>query len=96
MKSLYVTRGKVAIKEDAAKNETSNGIIYQEKDSPVHGTGAVYSIGMPRILSNGTEVPLGIEVGTKVLFSKKEGYSTFAGYTILNQEHVLGVVGETD
>lgn len=96
MSSLYVTRGKVAIKEDAAKNETSNGIIYQEKDSPVHGTGAVYSIGMPRILSNGTEVPLDIEVGTKVLFSKKEGYSTFAGYTILNQEHVLGVVGETD
>ena len=96
MKNLYVTRGKVAIKEDAIKNETSNGIIYQEKDSPVHGIGDVYSIGMPRVLSNGTEIPLGIKVGTKVIFSKKEGYSTFGGYSILNQEHVLGVVGETD
>ena len=96
MSSLYVTRGKVAIKEEAAKNETSNGIIYQEKQSPVYGTGVVHSVGLPRVLSNGTEIPLGVEVGTKVLFSKKEGYSTFAGYIILEQEHVLGVVGETD
>ncbi len=56
----------------------------------------MHSIGSPRVLSNGTEVPLGIDVGTKVLFSKKDGYSTFGGFVILNQEHVLGVVGETD
>ena len=96
MSSLYVTRGKVVIKEEAAKNETTNGIIYQEKESKVHGIGVVHSIGMPTVLSNGTEVPLDIEVGTKVLFSKKDGYSTFGGFIILNQEHVLGVVGETD
>ena len=96
MSSLYVTRGKIAIKEDAAKNETSNGIIYQDKESKVHGIGVVHSIGFPRVLSNGTEVPLDIKPGTKVLFSKKEGYSAFGGFIILNQEYVLGVVGETD
>ncbi len=96
MSSLYVTRGKVAIKEEAANNETSNGIIYQEKNSSVYGIGILHSVGSPRVLSNGTEIPLDVEPGTKVLFSKKEGYSTFAGYIILNQEYVLGVVGETD
>lgn len=92
IKRLIVVRGKVAIKEEADKTETSNGIIYQEKTSKVHGMGIVYSIGLPRVLSNGTEVSLDIEVGTKVIFSKKEGYSTFGGYIILDQEHVLGVV----
>ncbi len=80
MSSLYVTRGKVAIKEDAPKNETSNGIIYQDKESKVHGIGVVHSIGMPTVLSNGTEVPLDIEVGTKVLFFEEGRYSTFAGF----------------
>lgn len=96
MKKFYVTRGKIAIKEDNPDNETSNGIIYQEKASKVHGTGVVFSIGLPMVLENGMQIPIKINEGDRVIFDKSKGYSAYGGLSILNQELILGVFGETD
>ena len=96
MKKFYVTRGKIAIKEEDHKNETSNGIIYKEKASKVHGTGVVSSIGLPMVLENGMQIPIKINEGDRVIFDKSKGYSSFGGLSILDQELILGVFGETD
>jgi co-chaperonin GroES (HSP10) len=96
MSKFYVTRGKIAIKEEDPKNETSNGIIYKEKASKVHGTGVVSSIGLPIVLENGMQIPIKINEGDRVIFDKSKGYSTFGGLSILDQDQILGVFGETD
>ena len=96
MTKFYVVRGKVAITEESPKNETTNGIIFQEKESKVHGTGIVSSIGLPKMLDNGVEVPLKLNVGDRVIFDKSKGYSTYGGLYILDQDCILGVFGETD
>ena len=96
MSKFYVTRGKIAIKEEDPKNETRNGIIYKEKASKVHGTGVVSSIGLPMVLENGMQIPIKINEGDRVIFDKSKGYSTFGGLSILDQDQILGVFGETD
>ena len=96
MSKFYVTRGKIANKEEDPTNETSNGIIYKEKASKVHGTGVVSSIGLPMVLENGMQIPIKINEGDRVIFDKSKGYSTFGGLSILDQDQILGVFGETD
>jgi len=95
MKQLNVTRGKVAIKEDGGgESTTEHGIIYNEKKNKTEGTGVLHSIGLPEITRSGASIPFEGKPGDRVLFTKKNGYSMFGGYTIVNHSDVYGVFGE--
>lgn len=95
MKQLNVTRGKVAIKEDGGgETTTEHGIIYNEKKNKTEGTGVLHSVGSLEISQSGVPIPFDGQPGDRVLFTKKNGYSVFGGYTIVNQSDVYGIFGE--
>ena len=95
MKTLNATRGKVIIKEEGGgKQTTEHGIIYEEKKKNTEGTGIVHGVGEPEIAKSGKPIPFDVEVGQKVLFTKRNGYSSYGGYIIVNHADVYGVFGE--
>jgi chaperonin GroES len=86
---------RLVVQAAEAEQTTASGLVIPDtaKEKPQEGT--VVAIGPGRIDDNGNRVPLDIEVGDKVLFSKYGGTEVKHGgeeYLILSSRDVLAVV----
>ena len=101
LKPLYE---KIVVElNDKQEIKSSTGLSYTKNMSiSANSTmvGTVVATGEGRLLSNGTIIPLKVEVGDKVVFSKMQGDNYNDGnkdYTILSESMILLILeGDND
>jgi len=79
-----------------AEQTTASGLVIPDTAKEKPQEGEVLAIGPGRIDDNGNRVPLDVNVGDKVIYSKYGGTEVkYAGaeYLILSARDVLAVVG---
>lgn len=80
--------------------KSSSGLTYNQDMSLSKNTsmvGKVVAVGNGRLMADGTVVPLKVNVGDKVLFSKMQGESYNDGekdYTILSESSIMAIIEE--
>jgi len=95
--TLYPSRGKVAIQREntGGQKTTEHGIIYNEKQKDIFFRGKVLSVGHPKVLPNGNVLPHEFKEGDIVVYNMR-GVNEFRGIDIVDFEHVIGVVSESE
>jgi chaperonin GroES len=87
---------RIVVKALEAEQTTASGLVIPDTAKEKPQEGEVLSIGPGRIDDNGNRVPLDVNVGDKVIYSKYGGTEVkYAGeeYLILSARDVLAVVG---
>jgi chaperonin GroES len=95
MRILQPIGDKIVVKAIEASDKTESGIYLPDsaKSKPV--TGTVIAVGTGRTLDNGCHLPLTVNVGDLVLFSKYGGSEvTIDGedYTVMAEDQVYVVI----
>lgn len=98
MKPIY---DKIVLKmRDIQEVHSETGLIYQKDMSQSSNStlvAEVVAVGDGRLLSDGTLIPLKVNVGDSVIISKHQGESFNDGkqdYTIVSESHILSIIEE--
>jgi len=86
---------RVAVRLVEPETTTASGIVIPDNAKEKPSTGDIVAVGTGRVLDNGTRVPLTVQVGNRVLFSKHAGQSVKVNgeeYTILREEDIFAIV----
>ena len=86
---------RIVVKALEAEQTTASGLVIPDTAKEKPQEGEVLSIGPGRIDDNGNRVPLDVNVGDKVIYSKYGGTEVkYAGqeYLILSARDILAVV----
>ena len=86
---------RVLIKALEREEKTKSGIVLPDTAKEKPQEGRVIAIGSGKMLDNGTKVPLEVQVGQKVIFSKYAGTEVKVDgeeMMILNERDVLAIV----
>lgn len=86
---------RLLVEPDDAAPTTKGGIILpdQAKEKPAQGT--IRSVGPGKLLDDGTHLPMGLEVGMTVIFSKYAGTDVKlddVSMILLKRSDVLAIV----
>ena len=93
--SIKPLEDRIVVKSVEAEQTTASGLVIPDTAKEKPQEGEVLSIGPGRIDDNGNRVPLDVNVGDKVLFSKYGGTEVkLAGqeYLVLSARDVLAIV----
>ena len=93
--SIKPLEDKVVVKAAQAETTTASGLVIPDTAKEKPQEGEVVAVGPGRIDDNGNRVPLDVQVGDKVIYSKYGGTEVkYAGeeYLILSARDVLAVV----
>jgi chaperonin GroES len=86
---------RVLIKALEREEKTKSGIVLPDTAKEKPQEGRVIAVGSGKMLDNGTKVPLEVQVGQKVIFSKYAGTEVKLDgedLMILNERDVLAIV----
>jgi len=86
---------RVLVKRLQGEEKTAGGIIIPEtaKEKPVEGL--VVSVGVGKLLDNGSRIPVAVKEGNKILFSKYAGTEVKIAneeHLIMREDDILGVI----
>jgi chaperonin GroES len=86
---------RVVVQANEAETTTASGLVIPDtaKEKPQEGT--VVAVGPGRVAENGTRVPLDVNVGDVVIYSKYGGTEVIVGgedYLVLSARDLLAVV----
>ena len=87
---------RIVIKQVEAEQTTASGLVIPDTAKEKPQEGEVLAIGPGRIDDNGNRVPLDVNVGDKVIYSKYGGTEVkYAGeeFLILGARDILAVIG---
>jgi chaperonin GroES len=87
---------RIVVKALEAEQTTASGLVIPDTAKEKPQEGEVLSVGPGRIDDNGNRVPLDVNVGDKVIYSKYGGTEVkYSGeeYLILSARDVLAVIG---
>ena len=85
---------------DKQELKSETGLVYTKNMSISNNTtmvGIVVAVGEGKMLANGEIVPLKVNIGDKVIFSKIQGESYNDGtkdYTILSESCIIAIIEE--
>lgn len=93
-KKLTPIGDRVVVKPEPEEQKTRSGIVLPDtaKEKPQEGT--VVAIGSGRILDNGQKVPLEVNIGDKIIYSKYGGTEVKIDeeeYIILSERDILAI-----
>ncbi len=94
--SIKPLEDRIVIKSLEAEQTTASGLVIPDTAKEKPQEGEVLAVGPGRIDDHGNRVPLDVNVGDRVIFSKYGGTEVkHAGeeYLILSARDVLAVVG---
>ena len=94
--SIKPLEDRIVIKSLEAEQTTASGLVIPDTAKEKPQEGEVVAIGPGRIDDNGNRVPLDVNVGDRVIFSKYGGTEIKHGgqeYLILSARDVLAIVG---
>lgn len=86
---------RVLIKALEREEKTKSGIVLPDTAKEKPQEGRVLAVGTGKVLENGTKIPLEVQVGQKVIFSKYAGTEVKVDgeeMMILNERDILAVV----
>lgn len=94
---IIIKGSRVLVKEQKLSDETETGIVLPGREKEQTNQGIVLAVGDGAMLENGTKVPVGVNVGDKVLYTAFSGSPiVIAGeededsrYLILNERDIL-------
>ncbi|MCL2165848.1 MAG: co-chaperone GroES [Clostridiales bacterium] len=81
---------KLVVKPISAEQKLASGIFIPDTAAEKPQQGEVLAVGSGRILENGTRVPMEVQIGDKVLYSK------YSGTEIKIDEEDLLILNERD
>ena len=87
---------RIVIKQVEAEQTTASGLVIPDTAKEKPQEGEVLAVGPGRIDDNGNRVPLDVNVGDKVIYSKYGGTEVKYGgdeYLILSARDILAIVG---
>src|SRR5919206_1869726 len=86
---------RIVIQQVEAEQTTASGLVIPDTAKEKPQEGEVVAVGPGRIDDNGNRVPLDVQVGDKVLYSKYGGTEVKVGgedYLVLSARDVLAVI----
>ncbi|MFT4286737.1 co-chaperone GroES [Nocardioides sp.] len=86
---------RIVIKQVEAEQTTASGLVIPDTAKEKPQEGEVLAVGPGRVDDNGNRVPLDVNVGDKVIYSKYGGTEVKYGgedYLILSARDVLAVI----
>jgi chaperonin GroES len=87
---------RILIKQVEAEQTTASGLVIPDTAKEKPQEGEVLAVGPGRVDDNGNRVPLDVNVGDKVIYSKYGGTEVkYSGveYLLLSARDVLAVIG---
>jgi chaperonin GroES len=87
---------RIIVKQVEAEQTTASGLVIPDTAKEKPQEGEVLAVGPGRIDDNGNRVPLDVQVGDKVIYSKYGGTEVkYANeeYLILSARDILAVIG---
>lgn len=94
--SIKPLEDKVVVKAAVAETTTASGLVIPDTAKEKPQEGEVVAVGPGRVDDNGNRIPVDVQVGDKVIYSKYGGTEVkYAGqdYLILSARDLLAVVG---
>ncbi|WP_411283043.1 co-chaperone GroES [Lapillicoccus sp.] len=94
--SIKPLEDRIVVKSLEAEQTTASGLVIPDTAKEKPQEGEVLAVGPGRIDDKGNRVPLDINVGDKVIYSKYGGTEIKHGgeeYLILSARDVLAIVG---
>lgn len=88
---------RVVIKSLPTEEMTKSGIVLPETAKEKPQEGEVIAVGNGRLLDSGQRIPIDLNVGDKVLYSKYAGNEVKIDgveYLILREMDILGVISQ--
>ncbi len=92
IKPLY---DRVVVRRLEAETTTKGGIVIPDKSAEKSTQGEVLAVGSGALLENGTQRPLDVKVGDRVLFSQFSGSEIKLDgetYLIVRESDILAVI----
>ena len=83
---------RVLIKRRPHEEKTASGLIIPDVAKEKAQTGEVIAVGVGRVTTDGTLMPMQVKKGDVVFFGKYAGTETSGDYTILREDEILGIV----
>ncbi|WP_061941916.1 co-chaperone GroES [Brevibacterium ravenspurgense] len=86
---------RIVVRQVEAEQTTASGLVIPDTAKEKPQEGEVVAVGPGRVAENGTRVPVDVEVGDKVIYSKYGGTEVkYAGteYLVLSARDVLAVI----
>jgi chaperonin GroES len=96
MLNVRPLRDRVLVRRLEEAEAKVGGIIIPDTAKEKPQQAEVMAVGSGRILENGTQVPLAVKAGDKVLLGKWSGTDVTidgAEYLILKEDEILGILG---
>ncbi|MFP4474728.1 MAG: co-chaperone GroES [Desulfatibacillaceae bacterium] len=87
---------RILVKRLEEESKTKGGIIIPDTAKEKPAEGEVKAVGSGKVKEDGTQVPLQVKEGDRVLFSKYAGTEVkIEGeeYLIMREDDVLGIIG---
>ena len=94
--SIKPLEDRIVVKALEAETTTASGLVIPDSAKEKPQEGEVLAVGPGRIDDKGNRVPLDVQVGDRVIFSKYGGTEIKHGgeeYLILSARDVLAIVG---
>ncbi len=93
--SIKPLEDRIVIQQVEAEQTTASGLVIPDTAKEKPQEGEVVAVGPGRIDDNGNRVPLDVQVGDKVIYSKYGGTEVKVGgedYLVLSARDVLAIV----
>lgn len=86
---------RIVIKQVEAEQTTASGLVIPDSAKEKPQEGEVVAVGPGRVSDNGTRIPVDVNVGDVVIYSKFGGTEVKAGgqdYLVLSSRDILAVI----
>ena len=93
--SIKPLEDRIVIQQVEAEQTTASGLVIPDTAKEKPQEGEVVAVGPGRIDDNGNRVPLDVQVGDKVIYSKYGGTEVKVGgedYLVLSARDVLAII----
>ena len=96
LKNVKLIGDRIMVTIEAPDDKTESGIIIAPQSQAVPDIGKVVSVGLGKMLDNGTYAPIPINVGNIVKFIPNTGGDVIIEeetYRVLNHDDIIMVIG---
>ncbi|HJA38910.1 MAG TPA: co-chaperone GroES [Brevibacterium senegalense] len=93
--SIKPLEDRIVVRQVEAEQTTASGLVIPDTAKEKPQEGEVVAVGPGRVADNGTRIPLDVQVGDKVVYSKYGGTELkYSGeeYLVLSARDVLAVI----
>lgn len=93
--SIKPLEDRIVVRQVEAEQTTASGLVIPDTAKEKPQEGEVVAVGPGRVADNGTRIPMDVQVGDKVVYSKYGGTELKHGgdeYLVLSARDVLAVI----